>query len=663
MLKKFNTKKLIVASTALFLALVVAFLSFDIMAFESYDDEYVGVYELPPASPFLSLSTSHWAAPSVESRVIVEITSDVHYSAAHIMTSGHYWLNAYVEHGAVIVHTQSNDTGQRREGTIFVMLAGITRVIDVVQLCSHHCPLLLGVDIGIQTLDDDGVITILPTDNRPRPIIFAPSANGMSFTSGDRTISWHSIPGATYHVSLRNLSLTPNESDGPPLINRQGVGNGTSFTIPASYLTAGNNFRVAVAADLGMGVEMYTWYTRYFSINRDAIFVPPTTPPTTTPPSGQPGQSWLEINGSNRDVIWAAPGAGGYEVFIITTNRSIWDVDVVVPDYASYWLEVGRANPMDGRWDLRVQPNNSGYVRTANVQVSVDYLVRIISVTQHSFFQDNSVIVTFDGRPGTFAGGVTYVNQVATPGEAIGRVPDRPPFRDMHFSDPRDRHNFIGWFTQRNHLEGNRFTESSIMPDDGVTLYASWTDPRRHIEYWVHSDTIYLSPDIQINPFGSEGADIWQRAINSAIQSWNESGSPVSLVFCENIAQTNQQLGRIYMNTISVSSEPNDWFGTMQPEVDYRSRIVSFYIVLSSQSIYTLAARGGDYELYNVIKSVMTHEIGHLASLRDDPRRAPGQPLLDRNESVMHTTRDRSRVIGITNFDVESMNIVYHDWR
>jgi len=117
-------------------------------------------------------------------------------------------------------------------------------------------------------------------------------------------------------------------------------------------------------------------------------------------------------------------------------------------------------------------------------------------------------------------------------GEALGYTPTWPPVRDT-FINFNNRHHFVGWFTEINHLAGNRFTQNTILPDRDITLYAGWTDPRRHDSRWTHSNVIYLNPDIQISIIGDEGEDVWRHAIMTAIDLWNESDAPIKFRFCE----------------------------------------------------------------------------------------------------------------------------------
>lgn len=90
------------------------------------------------------------------------------------------------------------------------------------------------------------------------PTITAPTAS--SVARADLTVKWTAIQGATYIVSLRDLStnmLIMSNSAVP-------IPNGASFTIQQKYFYEGHQYRVAVGATVS-GVT--TWAQKDFKVN------------------------------------------------------------------------------------------------------------------------------------------------------------------------------------------------------------------------------------------------------------------------------------------------------------------------------------------------------------------------------------------------------------
>ena len=162
------------------------------------------------------------------------------------------------------------------------------------------------------------------------------------------TVTWQSVPGAVrYVVSVRNLNT------GAQFINEHV--SGTMFTIPQTFLVPGHNFRVAIGATRGSGsatwgTEGFAWYERYFSI------LAPT----------------LSLDQSN----WTAPAAGGSQMFTITTNQNILNVQI---SSNQSWLTLTGTG--SNRF-MNVTPNPNSFSRSAIVTVSVAGLTRFINVNQ-----------------------------------------------------------------------------------------------------------------------------------------------------------------------------------------------------------------------------------------------------------------------------------------
>jgi len=200
-----------------------------------------------------------------------------------------------------------------------------------------------------------------------------------------------------------------------------------------------------------------------------------------------------------------------------------------------------------------------------------------------------------------------------------------------------------------------------ILPNRDITLYAGWTDPWRHMGYWTYSNVIYLNPDIQMLLVGNEGEQVWQDAINSAIRYWNDSAAPVEFRFNSDIARINAEAGNRFANDIWIIPYEQGTFGKVSPHAN-NTELFSFSITLNSDYILERANEYDfDRNLYNVIKSVMSHELGHLVGLRDDPLSSGSR--VHYNFTIMSTSRVRNYILGPQEFDIESVAILYHDWR
>ena len=55
----------------------------------------------------------------------------------------------------------------------------------------------------------------------------------------------------------------------------------------------------------------------------------------------------------------------------------------------------------------------------------------------------------------------------------------------------------------------------------------------------------------------------------------------------------------------------------------------------------------------NIIRSVITHEIGHLLGLKDNP------PVSEDNGSIMNYKRNRSSVFSPTEYDIQNVIDIY----
>ncbi|MDR0951523.1 MAG: hypothetical protein LBM18_01180 [Oscillospiraceae bacterium] len=87
--------------------------------------------------------------------------------------------------------------------------------------------------------------------------ITTPSTNGSSFYVQDLTVSWSTVPYASYYLSLRNT--TTNQ----PLLSNVSLGNEDSYTINSGNFTYFQNYRVAIATQIG---SQTVWAERTFII-------------------------------------------------------------------------------------------------------------------------------------------------------------------------------------------------------------------------------------------------------------------------------------------------------------------------------------------------------------------------------------------------------------
>jgi len=79
-----------------------------------------------------------------------------------------------------------------------------------------------------------------------------------------------------------------------------------------------------------------------------------------------------------------------------------------------------------------------------------------------------------------------------------------------------------------------------------------------------------------------------------------------------------------------------------------------FTISLNSCAIIDYAARHDANLLYTVVASIMAHELGHAVGLQDNP-------IALNNGSLMNHRRNRTLVQEPTQFDIESVRMIYDD--
>ncbi|MCL2400228.1 MAG: InlB B-repeat-containing protein [Defluviitaleaceae bacterium] len=192
--------------------------------------------------------------------------------------------------------------------------------------------------------------------------------------------------------------------------------------------------------------------------------------------------------------------------------------------------------------------------------------------------------------------------------------------------------NFRGWYSTSASIGGTRVNNDTIVPQTGLrTLFARWNNSGRHIDFWWQSTTIPMR-SFNFN-------DQWQTPMNTAIADWNNNTSRVSFTTnstSNNLvtagSRTHNDLGRFYFHQTSGTS------------------LIRFDIDLNSR---TLSSGRTGTVFTNYVRSVFSHELGHVVGLRDNPT---GTTV---NGSLMNHGRDRNSVTRALAFDIASVNMLY----
>lgn len=103
------------------------------------------------------------------------------------------------------------------------------------------------------------ILCAIPTISfaQANPTIIYPATDNSSYYRGDMTIQWASVSGATYNISMRDLTVNMKVLNGVSVTSN-------SYTIPKKYFYEGHKYRIAVSAKVGTTV---TWGERTFNIN------------------------------------------------------------------------------------------------------------------------------------------------------------------------------------------------------------------------------------------------------------------------------------------------------------------------------------------------------------------------------------------------------------
>jgi len=230
-----------------------------------------------------------------------------------------------------------------------------------------------------------------------------------------------------------------------------------------------------------------------------------------------------------------------------------------------------------------------------------------------------------------------------TAGFAIGQLPD-PPRRQGYTLGRR----FVGWYTRPMlGLPSTRITPDTIAPAHHVEAYARWelnvntTRHWRELGVWMW----WRSNDVPLPPFvvSSDLSDSWLPAMETGMNNWNNLNTPVN--FLPNQATR---------NTVSAGVQRYSHLGEIEsvriwlPFTEDR-----FNITLNSDAIIQFARDRNIDDVYAIVTSVMAHELGHAVGLQDNPLPS------NRNGSLMNQGRNRLDVRSPTQFDIESVEMIY----
>jgi len=435
--------------------------------------QHIYVTQQPMGSgtnPNLSVAPNPWSAPRAGGSTTLTISTNLSGNIS-VVSNNTTWLTVLAGSGTSrTIHAAANNTTGPRNGSITVSVAGHSQTINVSQ---------------------PGTSTIT------NPTITHPEYDNQRMAWINILVVWQPVAGATYTVSLRNLTT------GQQLINQLPTPY-TNFAIMQNQLTPGHHYRVAISATTG---GQTTWSERTFIVHGGEVrltfhanggtpatqtrdILPnvvmglanmPTEPTRTnhvfggwhnTPnptggevfwagsvvPSGG-GQFWARWNPAPTLIVnplsWTAPPAGGQTNFTITTNQPN---NVSVMNNAAPWITITGSGTTR---TIHAAANNTSVQREGNIVVHVSGApIQSIRVVQGP--QVQNVMVTFNPNGGT----VSPQTRQHQPGIAIGALP----------TPTRPGYTFAGWFTTQTDSTtiGTQINSSTIVPSGGATYWARW---------------------------------------------------------------------------------------------------------------------------------------------------------------------------------------------
>jgi hypothetical protein len=261
------------------------------------------------------------------------------------------------------------------------------------------------------------------------------------------------------------------------------------------------------------------------------------------------------------------------------------------------------------------------------------------------------VTITFIGNGHTT--GTVPANQIiTTPGNFM------LPLQN-HFG--RAGHAFAGWMGPNGVLYHPGTILGYSSPVFGtVTFTAHWIaagfplEPHRHMNYWtppagsgttnILLTSYYIDPNLNYYD--------WFIAMENGRNAWNNS--PVSVSF---------SLGSIFDNQVlAAQTTDTTYLGYMRPLQLSGTSLNRFYIMMNGTTIPDFVANN-NFNLSNVIQSVMAHEFAHTIGLRDGQQPQNGHPATlggSDDASLMNANRDRNSITNPRPFDIETASIIYN---
>ncbi len=198
--------------------------------------------------------------------------------------------------------------------------------------------------------------------------------------------------------------------------------------------------------------------------------------------------------------------------------------------------------------------------------------------------------------------------------------------------EPNDRVLAVGWYVfnvngidikQRDYVDDDNYKDEWILSKPESSEYT--------IFWGIKSPTKSFS--IQCVGTLATGTT-WYPLIQASATAWNSSGAGT------NISTTTSSSSY----SCEVDSYKDGWFGLTTATPDSNGNIISATVKINSRKCSTDA---------NSRKSTITHEIGHLLGLDDNP------PVLNANDSLMNHSRDRTTVYAPQPYDIMNVKYIY----
>lgn len=147
------------------------------------------------------------------------------------------------------------------------------------------------------------------------------------------------------------------------------------------------------------------------------------------------------------------------------------------------------------------------------------------------------------------------------------------------------------------------------------------------------------TPQIELMDETSTYPVFWKNTLNTAISTWNNSKTKVS------IRKTSTSL-----NKFKVINSSYAWYGMCTSYLNSKKQTVGYVIEVNATSLIK-AASGSNFS--NYCRSTTTHEFGHVCGLEDNPYPATI------NKSLMNHNRNRAVTFIPTTQDLANINVKY----